>query len=516
MTNVVPIQQAYAAAEERPNEWPDPIPLPFALLPVPAFDTGMLPTELAPWLDDIAERLNVPMDFVGIPAMIAAGSVIGARIGVRPQAHTTWTETANLFGCIVGSPGMLKSPAVMEVLSPIRRLDARAEETYQNELAYFEDQVAVHKLTREAAEKRARKAVNEGNIVEAGQIIGEVREPRPPAAQRFLVSDATVEKLGEICAANPDGVLVYRDELLTLLVDLDCEEKAAARGFIMTGWAGKDHYSFDRIGRGTIRIKRVNLSMLGTTQPTRLANYIRSSLADKNDGMVQRLQLLAWPDATAAWEDCDRHPNSGAREAAFSAFDRLARLTASDVGADRDPFDDGAGIPYLRFDPGAIGLFLDYRRRLEPSLRGDDLPPALVAHLSKYRGLVPRLALICHLASGGYGPVPDSAVAMALEWAAYLEAHARRAYASLSVDHGDLARAIWRKIEKGDLRDGFTEREIYRRNWSNMQKGSRLSEALKLLVECDWLAARTGTNGGRPTTAYFINPKARTPLALAA
>ena len=55
-------------------------------------------------------------------------------------------------------------------------------------------------------------------------------------AERFLISDATVEKLGEICQANCDGVLVYRDELLTLLTDLECEEKAAARGFFMTGW----------------------------------------------------------------------------------------------------------------------------------------------------------------------------------------------------------------------------------------------------------------------------------------
>ena len=32
---------------------------------------------------------------------------------------------------------------------------------------------------------------------------------------------------------------------------------------------------FDRIGRGTIRIPRVNLSVFGTTQPQRISAYIR-------------------------------------------------------------------------------------------------------------------------------------------------------------------------------------------------------------------------------------------------
>ncbi|WP_242120727.1 DUF3987 domain-containing protein [Sphingomonas lacusdianchii] len=182
----------------------------------------------------------------------------------------------------------------------------------------------------------------------------------------------------------------------------------------------------------------------------------------------------------------------------------------------RDAHDDGAGIPYLRFDSEAIEAFLGYRGWLEPTIRSDELPSALTEHLSKYRGLVARLALICHLASGGVGPVPATAVTMALQWARYLEAHARRAYGSLMVDSGESARTIWRRIEKGDLRDGFTERDIYGRGWANLHKGSRLSDGLKLLVECDWLAVHTRQTGGRPSVVYNINPKALGRLAGAA
>jgi hypothetical protein len=182
----------------------------------------------------------------------------------------------------------------------------------------------------------------------------------------------------------------------------------------------------------------------------------------------------------------------------------------------RDFDDDGSGIPYLRFEPDAIERFLAFREPLESEDRRDDLPPALIAHLSKFRGPIARLALVCHLASGGYGRVSGEAVEKAIGSAAYLEAHARRAYGSLSVDSSEAARAIWRRVEKGDLADGFTERGIYNKCWANLQKGRRFTDGLNMLVECGWLVPQTKATAGRPTTIYRINPKALAPQLKAA
>jgi hypothetical protein len=46
---------------------------------------------------------------------------------------------------------------------------------------------------------------------------------------------------------------------------------------------------------------------------------------------------------------------------------------------------------------------LEWRQVLEYKLRAGDLTPALESHVSKYRTLVPALALINHLADGGRG-----------------------------------------------------------------------------------------------------------------
>jgi hypothetical protein len=514
--NVVSIASIHEAAKQTAAEWAEPVSLPFSLLPVPECRSEMLPTRLGPWVEDIAERLCVPLDFTAIPAMVAAGAMIGSKVAIRPQERTLWSETANLFGCIVGSPGELKSPALNEVLRPLHHLNDRLAKAYRTQIDVYETHMSVHKLARDVAEKQARKSVLAGNILEAEGILGDVMEPTKPRQRRLIVTDATVEKLGEICADNGEGILMYRDELITFLSDLDHEEKAAARGFVMTGWTGDASYQFDRIMRGETRIETVNLSLLGTTQPDKLAKYIRQNLTSNNDGMVQRLQLLAWPDKASGWRNVDRFPDSVARQDAYECFDQLFELDGESVGGSRDAWNDESGRPYLRFEPEALERFVEYRGTLEKAVRGDELPPALSAHLSKYRGLVPRLALVCHLASGGTGPVSSKALDMALQWAAYLEQHARRAYGSLSVDNGRIARAIWRRIEKGDLSDGFTERDIYRKHWATLEKGPGLTDGLKLLVDCDWLASETIATMGRGRTVFHINPKAQGRLAAAA
>ena len=91
------VQERLARAEPF-DPWPDPIPLRGELPPVAPFDAELLPSRLRPWVADIAERMTCPMDLVAIPAMIAAGSLIGRRVGIRPQRRTNWLEVGNLWG----------------------------------------------------------------------------------------------------------------------------------------------------------------------------------------------------------------------------------------------------------------------------------------------------------------------------------------------------------------------------------------------------------------------------------
>jgi hypothetical protein len=397
----------------------------------------------------------------------------------------------------------LKSPAMLEALKPLQRLEANARK--ENDVVVKENglQVEFNKLRKQDAAKKVRKGLASGLANPADLAID---APEEPKARRYIVNDATYEKLGEILADNPNGTLAFRDELVSLLRTLDREEQVSARGFFMTAWNGTSSYTFDRIIRGKTHIDAACLSMLGSTQPGRLAEYMRGALmgGPGDDGMIQRFSMLVWPDQPKEWQNTDRYPASEPRAAAWRAFQRVDELTAEEIAAATDEF---APIPYLRFDESAQGVFNEWRKELETRLRSTDLMPAFESHLAKYRKLVPALALINHLTDGRSGAISETAILRALAFAGYLETHAERAYGAGSEAATTAAKAILRRIGNGDLADGFTARDIYRNHWADLSDRNRTQAGLDLLDDFDWLRGEKRETGGRASVVYFVNPR---------
>jgi hypothetical protein len=332
-----------------------------------------------------------------------------------------------------------------------------------------------------------------------------IEEPAPPKVRRYKVDDATYEALGEILVDNPNGILSFRDELVSLLKHLDREENVTAKGFYLSAWGGKGDYTFDRIGRGHKRIEGACMSLLGSTQPGKIAEYIRRAVSDGgNDGMIQRFGLLVWPDRVAEWKEIDRSVDAGARETAERTFRRLNEF-AGYTDLTGDPF---AEAPRLRFDAAAQTRFSVWHAELQKMIRGD-LSPCLKEHFSKYAGLVASLALINHMADGGRDAVGEDALTRAISFARYLETHARRAYGAGPQSEIAVAKSLLNRIRKGDLSDGFAARDVYRRQWSNLSDRGRVSAALELLADYDWLAINRRPTGGRVSITFSINPAVR-------
>jgi Protein of unknown function (DUF3987) len=90
------------ARAERCHGWPDPVPLPEGLSRVESFEPELLPDAIAPWVMDIAERMQCPPDYIATAALVGLGAVLGRKVGIRPQQQTDWFEVPNRWGCIVG------------------------------------------------------------------------------------------------------------------------------------------------------------------------------------------------------------------------------------------------------------------------------------------------------------------------------------------------------------------------------------------------------------------------------
>jgi Protein of unknown function (DUF3987) len=508
-----------ASAGTGKDDWPEPKPLPSGLLPVEPYRSEFMPAALAPWVDDISECLQCPPDYVAIATVVAFGSVIGRRLGIKPQAKTDWVEVPNLWGCFIGRPGMLKSPAMMAALKPIHRLEKEAAKNNEVAREAFAANMEYYKLQKQVKAALARDRLKE-KMQEAKDAAADFggldlgKEPKEPVDLRYRTNDTSYEKLGELLVGNPAGILIERDELVSLLIHLDQEQQAVARGFYLSGWSGTQPYTFDRIGRGTVHLDAICLSVLGNTQPARIAEYVRRANAGGagGDGLIQRFGLLVWPDQKYEWSDIDRYPENKAREAAWEAFERASKLDLSAalaLGAHKGQYDHA---PFLRFTEEARHEFLSWREPMERMLRTGGLSPALEGHLAKFRKLVPALALINHIADSGDGDVTQAATARALAFAGYLESHARRVYASALEAETAAAKAILKHIRSGDLQRGFTARDIHQRDWAHLTERDHVGLGLRLLEDHDFIRAEQpekGPRGGRPKVTYSINPKVK-------
>ena len=515
------------AAEQALNRsasraWPEPKPIQAALHPVPAFDPEtLLPEALRGWVMDEADRMPCPPDFVAAGALVALGAIIGARCAIKPKARDSWLIVPNLWGGIVGLPSAKKSPAIGAALKPLDRLITRAMEAHQADLEGFEADRTVFEAKKDAIEGRIKAAAKDAKKGDLDSIAKELQghrqqAPEAPTLRRYKSNDTTVEKLGELLRENPAGLLVLRDELVGLIASWDREGREGERAFYLEAWNGNASFDTDRIGRGSIFIPNLCVSIFGGIQPDKLTGYLEQAAnALANDGMLQRFQVLVYPDHRA-WEWRDRIPAKDARDQAFAVFDALAEFDPEDWGA--APADDFAKFPHFRFDEAAQEIFIEWSGDLHRSKMPGEDHPIIAQHLAKFDKLFPALALILHLvdcaATGQRGPVKVESALRAAAWCDYLEAHARRCYGLLTDDGLRAAQALADKVRQGKLADGFTARDVRRNQWRGLTTDEAVQAALDWLEDEGWLRADevggAGPGSGRRTWRYFINPKAVT------
>jgi hypothetical protein len=321
-----------------------------------------------------------------------------------------------------------------------------------------------------------------------------------------------VEKIAELLLQNPEGILVHRDELSGWLRNLDKQGREGDRAFYLESWNGTGSFDMDRIGRGSLHIPALCLSILGGIQPGPLSSYVWASTQGKegDDGLLQRFQLLVWPDTLKEWRNVDRWPDAKAKSRAYEVFKRLDALTAQEFGAIANEED----TPAVRFTSEAQKAFDEWREELETTLRSEGLVPALEAHLAKYRSLMPSLALLFQLVdfvdgTGERGVVGHEATLRAAAWCEYLRTHAERLYSSAQNPAMEAARALLERMRKGEVKDGSTVREIYRKQWAKLSSSETVNAAAEVLEEFGWLRVETLKTEGRSTTEVHLHPTLR-------
>ena len=498
---------ALAVIERKVHEWPEPQPLP-ELPTVPPLPVDILPDALQAWVADAAERAQFPPDFAAAASMVALGSVLGRKLGIRLKARDDWTEYGNIWGGLVGPPSSMKSPAMREALHPLKALQKAADTAHDSAMETHRAEEEHHKLRKQAQRSKAKRELEKEPTAKIDLDPSELDEP---VAHTYWTSNVNEASLGVLLQDNPNGLLIERDELSSLLTDLEDDNRADLRGMLLSGWSGKEGYRFDRIGRGVTCIPKCAVSILGGIQPGPLERYVRGAFAGQHaDGLLQRFQMLVWPDSVG-FKHVDRWPTSDAKKAARELFERVDKMDPLAMGA-KDDF--GNEPPFVRLSDEAQAIFnkwyvafMNERRFIDEG--GVESGP-LAAHFGKYPGLVGKLALIIHVADERNAKsVSERTLRKALGWIDYLTPHARRIYHASDCPETGAAKLLLARIKGGKVTGQFKPRDIYRNGWHGLTDHTSVKRACGILTDHGWLieAHPKGSNGGRPGDAvYEVSP----------
>ncbi|URQ87867.1 DUF3987 domain-containing protein [Pseudoalteromonas sp. SCSIO 43088] len=429
---------------------PNIIPLTkLAGLPVDSFDFTLLPSSLQSWGEDLQHRLQCPPDYVGVGIMIALAAAVGNKVMVQPKANDhSWVVVPNLWGLLIGQPSSMKSPAMDSALKHISKMEESLRDI-------------------------------------------KVETPSGSAfSRRLIVRDTTIEQLQVIQSQNNSGILYVQDEISALFRKFD-QPSSNDRQYLLEAFNGNSSYSVDRVTRNSVFIEKNTLSLIGTIQPEVLQSIFLAK-ESSNDGFMQRLQLAVWPDPVIQ-EYIDEPPNEAAERTAWATFTTLYQLEEKT----------------LCFSPEAQSVFTYWFKdsiQIINELNKDDQQHSLVNHITKYRKMVPALALLIELAEDPSATeIMEQSIVKAIRWANYLVTHAKRIY-GIQDKPTIIAQQILDKREQ--LNKSFSPSEVTQNNWSGLKTTKDVRLGLEVLIKHNYLIkldSQISSKGGRPSERYRWN-----------
>jgi hypothetical protein len=389
---------------------PDPEPAPATVAPYKPFPVHTLPGAVGEFAAAAAAAIGCDLSFIALPLLACLARAIGNKRVIRLKA--TWKEPAIIWAATVGRSGTHKSPAFLATMLYIQRKETESFSAYSQALEKYEQELACH--DRDLAAWKKQKSNAEPPPW----------KPEPPACNRFLASDTTIEALAALLAAQFDGILVHRDELAGWLGGMAEYKggKGSDLGHWLASWSGAPMTVDRKTGAvKMLHVPRASVSLIGGIQP----GVLRSAIGREHlqDGLCARL-LLAMPDPKPVrWSDATIDPEI--ETALAGVFDKLLSMEpAADAEGNLEPFP-------LDLTPEAKDVWVRYFNRHHAEMT--DLDDDLAAAWNKLKAYTARFALIFQLCSWAAGDAGDDAVDelsmnSAIELSDWFGGEARRVY----------------------------------------------------------------------------------------
>ena len=268
--------------------------------------------------------------------------------------------------------------------------------------------------------------------------------------------------------------------------------------------------SLDRIIRGTVKVKQACVTLFGTTQPALMEKMSNSGHLDRLmiDGFFQRIQMPVWADAPRNFAFIDHRPD----EDAMRNFKEMLSQFAFCLGGHFTSIDPLGPKPItFRFGKKAMSRYEKWTYKNAHAQAQLDLP-SLVEYRHKLESFVPAASLVMELADR-FNRVEDEgqfvglrSLEKAIRLAEYCAAHANRIYSQSMSSSIKKATQLRDRILDGSLTSPFTLRDVYRPNWKGLTTKQEAIQAVRALIEYNWVAEESSQAVDKPRAKFIVNP----------
>ena len=207
----------------------------------------------------VASSLQCPVD-IALSAMFAnVGVAMGNRVIIDDGKYRNYPC---LWVCVVAPSGSNKSTPIRFFLQPLKDRDSYNYGVYREELRAY----------RQAGDDKGDK----------------------PVFKQYVISDSTPEARNQVLSVNPNGILLYRDELKGMIDDF-CRYAKSGELSQMLSMFDSDTIVVNRKSDEPLLIKDPFMSIIGSIQPSVLVDTFGNDNM-MNNGFNQRW-LFCYPES---------------------------------------------------------------------------------------------------------------------------------------------------------------------------------------------------------------------------
>jgi hypothetical protein len=476
-----------------PHSWDDPD---ISILDdcrgeLPAFPLDVFSNEMQALIERNARGAGVTHAHVAVPLIGIVSGLIG--MSCRVKVSSSWHSPLTCWTILVGISGTGKTPGINVTRRALKLIERLGQPEENKRRRDHETRKAAAKAVCDKWKEAVEDAIH--NNKTPPDMPQAAVDPGKYIAARMFVADSTIERLAELLRARSQGLILVRDELAALFMNMSRYSGGQDNEFWLEAWNG-DHFNVERKNSGSLSIDHLLIGMVGGMQPDKLV----ASFKGDQDGQYARV-LFAWPEEPQ-W--------GGINNDAAEVDDKILKilLRADDLAE----FEDDQLEPYsLPLDKAAAETFAAFahfahqeRKVLEGRER--DWAAKMTAHVLRLAGTLTYMEWGLTT-----NPRPVSINVRTMQAAItlvrdYFWPHARACLRQIGLTerHAN-ARRVLRWI-KGAHKQEVSREEVRREGLGKTLDADQTQAVINSLCDAGWLRPVTTMTPGRARHRWGVNP----------